>query len=1240
MNDEKLKITFKPKQRYTFKRKSKFAPQASFTHNHQRPTLTKRVDTNFINEKSKFAPQASVMHTSTSHQQPTSIPRSRSNPDLKDERKPQPPTLDLNLDKLTDELTKRITSSLQAYIDTRMRYLIDQRLGLITNNDSITTRGVASFNIAEDYSSFGKSFLFKYNGQVVAKITSDGVLYCKMIWMNGINILDVINKVMNNIDSIDENFVRHEDLKNGTYELNVEDIITNTLTANAEVVDELTVLKQEKIESREEIPLTITNTKDAFPDGRYTIIKIDDKEIKHDRWNDSILINDLLEVVDWGNSWQTMLYSYSHFNYFLHNNAEVIIGKEDIQGDSIVLDWNFDSHDSSMNNLTLAFWDYSNLLQIFRDEIYNYVSTYVWGTNKHLYLKDGSMSNGQDKFVMFGKSESSTEGAIVNYHYTSSTFERYLELGLWNYRFLKLLYNLVKVDGAPLGVLNSSMSLMQSNYIYLGKELSNKMAAYIQYRLMTDSDSNYLSMGVYGNNDVLKIYKDNVSINGNTSIWGQLLKLIDWSLTAGNEVDFTFGKGTNTYEAGNLAYHLDSTLANSYITLYLNGMSGLRIYGDKTESITPFYCPSLYVGGTNVDVPHIAYTNVANTFTQHQTFSTISGTGNWSTTGTMDANIYYGNTSNISTINCSNLSVNGNTIDAANIAYRNVANTFTQPQEITTTGNSTFTLTDTASNGSAGIMFVVKTNANNERYLRLIGEGGTNDNETRFDFMISGSSMLYLYPNRVDIFTPTNINGVLKINKYGSDALIEAWNTSGDNYIRHGNSINDCVQFIYSNYGSGNVQEHFVMNVAGSAYWFMKFQWNNADPFIELFEKLKTGKPVFIDYNVNQPWGELLSLHDSALTQGNRIGIRLGKNNNPANQAFIDYFYYADDNDYNSLRFSLANYSDLLCIYKGSVAVNRTLTVNAVSNENLIEAYSNSFNNYHYLKVGRDYINCAYMRYLYRDSGNTALLQFGGIDNGNYRGYIECCPSYNDPYIQLGYRTYVSRSLTLQASTVAYIDLRTTGNDWGRIYFDEQTTNDGWLSIETHDDGTEPIYVKQICDYDASQSCTLTLLDSGHNSWFPRNVNIQGELFSFGDFITNGNISCNGDATFKQIVYVPYNVVYAQGFQPYSDARLKDNIKPINQSASVELIENINTYSFNYKTNEKKRFGMIAQEIKELAPDLVSETPDEHHYLTLDYLGLIPHLINTCQHLLKRVAELENIVNDLTNAGCRDIFHQ
>ena len=56
---------------------------------------------------------------------------------------------------------------------------------------------------------------------------------------------------------------------------------------------------------------------------------------------------------------------------------------------------------------------------------------------------------------------------------------------------------------------------------------------------------------------------------------------------------------------------------------------------------------------------------------------------------------------------------------------------------------------------------------------------------------------------------------------------------------------------------------------------------------------------------------------------------------------------------------------------------------------------------------------------------------------------------------------------------------------------------------------------------------------------------------------------------------------------------------------------------------------MIAQELLEVMPELVCGGSSEDDMLGVDYIGLIPHLINTIKAQDKRIKELEDKVDKL-----------
>ena len=89
-----------------------------------------------------------------------------------------------------------------------------------------------------------------------------------------------------------------------------------------------------------------------------------------------------------------------------------------------------------------------------------------------------------------------------------------------------------------------------------------------------------------------------------------------------------------------------------------------------------------------------------------------------------------------------------------------------------------------------------------------------------------------------------------------------------------------------------------------------------------------------------------------------------------------------------------------------------------------------------------------------------------------------------------------------------------------------------------------------------------------------------------------------------------------------SDARLKENIAPADDAAA--LIDAIQVRKFDWKADgSHQRYGMVAQELLEVAPEAVSVPADEEQMMGVDYSKLVPMLIKEVQSLRARVAQLE-----------------
>ena len=103
----------------------------------------------------------------------------------------------------------------------------------------------------------------------------------------------------------------------------------------------------------------------------------------------------------------------------------------------------------------------------------------------------------------------------------------------------------------------------------------------------------------------------------------------------------------------------------------------------------------------------------------------------------------------------------------------------------------------------------------------------------------------------------------------------------------------------------------------------------------------------------------------------------------------------------------------------------------------------------------------------------------------------------------------------------------------------------------------------------------------------------------------------NGDATVSNDLTVSGDVVIS------SDARLKSNI--VSLGSTLPKLLQIDGKSYEMKG--KQKIGVLAQEIKEVFPELVSE--DDNEMLAVNYQGLVPVLINALKEQDEKMKEQE-----------------
>ena len=116
-----------------------------------------------------------------------------------------------------------------------------------------------------------------------------------------------------------------------------------------------------------------------------------------------------------------------------------------------------------------------------------------------------------------------------------------------------------------------------------------------------------------------------------------------------------------------------------------------------------------------------------------------------------------------------------------------------------------------------------------------------------------------------------------------------------------------------------------------------------------------------------------------------------------------------------------------------------------------------------------------------------------------------------------------------------------------------------------------------------------------------------------------GNVKVTGD-------------INASNVWTTSDYRLKKNIRQLESKGTLNNVMRMNVVKYNLKDIEESKeikntnddqecIGLIAQDLKELYPELVKEGADG--YLSVNYMGLIPLLIQSIQELNATVEEMK-----------------
>ena len=94
-------------------------------------------------------------------------------------------------------------------------------------------------------------------------------------------------------------------------------------------------------------------------------------------------------------------------------------------------------------------------------------------------------------------------------------------------------------------------------------------------------------------------------------------------------------------------------------------------------------------------------------------------------------------------------------------------------------------------------------------------------------------------------------------------------------------------------------------------------------------------------------------------------------------------------------------------------------------------------------------------------------------------------------------------------------------------------------------------------------------------------------------------------------------IVTASSFNSTSDKQLKTNIQTVDNA--LDIIDDLRGVSFDWKESGGSSYGVVAQELEQVLPELVSDTNPK----TVNYNGIVGVLIESIKELKKEIEELK-----------------
>lgn len=251
------------------------------------------------------------------------------------------------------------------------------------------------------------------------------------------------------------------------------------------------------------------------------------------------------------------------------------------------------------------------------------------------------------------------------------------------------------------------------------------------------------------------------------------------------------------------------------------------------------------------------------------------------------------------------------------------------------------------------------------------------------------------------------------------------------------------------------------------------------------------------------------------------------------------------------------------------------------------------------------------------DDGATVNIGAASFHSGAGAGADNYLPFSNGSnYIRpkAGGATYVRSAMYDEDNTAYYIDAN-AGSNFNSVTATDYYAN-SWYRLNGAGTGLYwQLYGTSITAADATWVRVNPYLytNQGYDSGGPSAAGCAGGL--------------GGGYTFRVC-----GSAAATSFLYSSDRRLKDNIKPIDNSLWKVL--QLSGVSFTWNSGDRKGksdIGVIAQDVQKVAPEAVTENP-QTHMLSVDYPRLVPLLVNAIKDQQSQIDVQQKEIDELKAA--------